>query len=336
VIRGVLRRVPPPLTAAPPPGLARGWYVAATSETVKAGLVPVVVAGRELVVWRDGSGRPVVMDRYCPHQGASLALGRVVDDTVRCPFHHWRFAADGQCVMAPDTRRVPPGVRAGNVPAHEAQGLVWAWIGSEQVEYPPPAFPDPRQHRRTHRSYRFRFTTEAPPRRVLENGFDTSHFPVVHGLVSPTPLELEWMPCGRPDTVAARLVVSDLDVPAPLNRWIRMGELALRLVSSPSYQTLTFDIDGRPLARELLAVTPVAPGQTVMHGWTTIARSSDLWGSAAAFWGYRLQHWQGTVADLRIYRQSLDTDGSINTSLDEGVLRFRQFYRRWVGDSNDD
>lgn len=335
-MRGVLRRVPPPLTPAPPDALARGWYVAATSEAVTRRPVSVVLAGRELVVWRDGSSRPVVMDRFCPHQGASLALGRVVDGTLRCPFHHWRFAADGHCVMAPDTRRVPPGVRAGTMTAHEAQGLVWAWIGSARVDYPTPAFPDPRQHRRSHRSYRFQFTTEASPRRVLENGFDTSHFPVVHGLASATPLRLEWLPCSRPDAVAARLVVSDLMLPAPLKRWISMRELSLRLVSTPSYQTLSFDVDGRTLARELLAVTPVAPGRTVMHGWTTLTRSADVWGSAAAFWGYRLQHWQGTVADLRIYRQAHDTDGSINTSLDEGVLRFRQFYRRWVGDPNDD
>lgn len=98
----------------------------------------------------------------------------------------------------------------------------------------------------------------------------------------------------------------------------------------PGGQRLTFLDGDRPLAKELLAITPVRPGHTVFQGWSLVRQSPGLTGSAPAFWAYRYQHWLGTRQDLAIYRDAVDTDGSVNEPHDEGILRYRRYYRKWV------
>lgn len=323
----------PPRDLERPRELARGWYVAESSARVGRRPRAVAVAGDELVVWRTGEGAAVVMDRFCPHQGAALELGRVVDGALRCAFHHWRFDGDGTCVAAPATRRVPRGASARVRPSWEGLGFVWTWVGSAIPEYPPPDFPHLGREKPAHRCYGFVFDTNASARRVLENGFDVPHFSVVHGIAGD--LRLTWDDDVDKHTIGARLTVDSIALPAPLNRLPDLGRLCLHLRSTPSYQMLTFELNDRPVAHELLALTPVAQGATTMRGWTVVPRAGGLLGSAPVFWGYRLQHWWGTRADLRIYQDAEETDGSINTADDEGVLRFRKFHRRWTGGGTD-
>ena len=53
------------------------WYWAAYSDDLAPGEVrPVRYLARDLVLWRDEEGTAHVMDAYCPHLGANLALGR--------------------------------------------------------------------------------------------------------------------------------------------------------------------------------------------------------------------------------------------------------------------
>jgi len=48
------------------------------------------VAGRLVAVFFDGSDYHA-MDDLCPHMGASLGSGPLVDGVVTCPWHAWRF-----------------------------------------------------------------------------------------------------------------------------------------------------------------------------------------------------------------------------------------------------
>ncbi|MFP3533989.1 Rieske 2Fe-2S domain-containing protein, partial [Burkholderia sp. SIMBA_042] len=57
--------------------------------------------GRPCVAWRGTTGRAVVMDRHCAHLGANLADGQIKDGCIQCPFHHWRYDEQGQCVHIP-------------------------------------------------------------------------------------------------------------------------------------------------------------------------------------------------------------------------------------------
>ena len=48
------------------------------------------VSGRLVAVFFDGD-RYSAIDDLCPHMGASLGSGPMVDGVVTCPWHAWRF-----------------------------------------------------------------------------------------------------------------------------------------------------------------------------------------------------------------------------------------------------
>jgi phthalate 4,5-dioxygenase oxygenase subunit len=102
----------------------------------------VRLLGQDLVLFRDETGRFGLLDRGCPHRGADLAFGRLETGGLRCPFHGWKFAADGTCLETPAE---PPGsrlcerVRQRSYPVLERAGVLFAWMGPEGT--PPPPFP---------------------------------------------------------------------------------------------------------------------------------------------------------------------------------------------------
>lgn len=59
--------------------------------------------GEQVAVFRAENGKAHVVDAYCPHLGANLAVGgRVLGDCIECPFHGWQFqGTDGKCVKIP-------------------------------------------------------------------------------------------------------------------------------------------------------------------------------------------------------------------------------------------
>jgi phenylpropionate dioxygenase-like ring-hydroxylating dioxygenase large terminal subunit len=106
-----------------------GWYVVATSAELGArAVVPMRWFGRDLVAYRTEGGRAVVADAHCPHMGAHLGYGGIVDgEGVRCPFHHWRFGADGRCDDVPYSSSSPPRVCVQTWPLRERSGVVMVW-----------------------------------------------------------------------------------------------------------------------------------------------------------------------------------------------------------------
>ena len=67
--------------------IPNGWFSVATTRELKPGRVlEKRYFGREWVLWRAGSGAPVMQDAYCPHLGAHLGAGKVRGDRLRCPF----------------------------------------------------------------------------------------------------------------------------------------------------------------------------------------------------------------------------------------------------------
>lgn len=76
----------------------------------------VEIEGHRLAVFQI-DGRPHVVDDECPHEGASLGAGVVIDGEVTCPWHGWHFAlADGRntdglaaCVRVHPARRREDG-----------------------------------------------------------------------------------------------------------------------------------------------------------------------------------------------------------------------------------
>ncbi|VXD25121.1 Rieske 2Fe-2S domain-containing protein [Planktothrix paucivesiculata] len=58
-----------------PLNLSASWYIAMLSKELGKKPKAIELFAQSLVVWRDAKGKPVLMERFCSHMGASLALG---------------------------------------------------------------------------------------------------------------------------------------------------------------------------------------------------------------------------------------------------------------------
>ena len=133
--------------AAPQPSrFARGfltdiWYFAALTSDLKPGrLARQMILGEPVLLGRSPGGEVFALRDICPHRAAPLSAGQFAREadgaqSVECPYHGWRFRADGRCAAVPslvegqafDLDRV----RVRRYPTCESQGLVFIWMASD-------------------------------------------------------------------------------------------------------------------------------------------------------------------------------------------------------------
>lgn len=79
-----------------------GWYVAGQSGDVgSSASVTRVIAGREVVFWRDGDGTLIAGPGACPHLGALMDACPVLDGTMYCRWHGLALTARGDRTWSP-------------------------------------------------------------------------------------------------------------------------------------------------------------------------------------------------------------------------------------------
>src|SRR5258705_13982449 len=110
------------------------WYIA--GPVVRLGRKPVstLVGDHRVVLFRDEQRRANALVDRCPHRGVPLSLGSVVDGTVRCRYHGWRFAGTGTCVEVPSLIDpvTPNRCNVVSYPCVTQDGYVWVFIGDTQ------------------------------------------------------------------------------------------------------------------------------------------------------------------------------------------------------------
>ena len=169
------------------------WYPVALAAEIGGGTVRGQdFLGTRVVIYRDPAGKPVVQSAWCPHLGADLSVGQVVDGRIRCAYHHWSFDGEGACVRIPAGDQIPREARITTYPSAEAWGFVWAFNGPNPP-VPPPAIPDAEEaellilaETRTARS--------VDPWVPVSNGVDFQHLRTLHGLNTETPPQVEIGP----------------------------------------------------------------------------------------------------------------------------------------------
>ena len=130
----------------------RGWFMIARADELGARPLALRYFGQDFVLYRGESGRPYLVEAYCPHAGAHLAVNstsyivrdgeQVSGESIRCPFHGWRFGPDGVCDEIPyGPCTIPKAARLKTWPVEERAGIVWMWHdpegGEPDVALPP-------------------------------------------------------------------------------------------------------------------------------------------------------------------------------------------------------
>ena len=162
----------------------RGWFVIGFSDAVGVGHVePMRYFGRDLVLFRTESGAPRVLDAFCPHLGAHLGHGGVVEgEAIKCPFHAWKFDGTGKCTDVPYASKIPPKAKLGGWTVAEKNGMIYLW-NDEEGNGPSWEIPEidgmedaawvPWSHAI--------LEIATQPKEIIENLGDLGHFGPVHG-----------------------------------------------------------------------------------------------------------------------------------------------------------
>jgi nitrite reductase/ring-hydroxylating ferredoxin subunit len=170
------------------PGMPAGklmrtyWQPAALAEELAGPrpIRPVRLLSENFVLFRDAGGTCSLMDRNCPHRGADLAFGRAEARGLRCSFHGWLFAPDGQCLETPAEPASSPmhkNIKQRAFPVVERNGILWTYLGEGE----PPAFADldcfvaPDSH-----TFAFKGYLECNWLQALEVGIDPAHASFLH------------------------------------------------------------------------------------------------------------------------------------------------------------
>lgn len=162
--------------------LRRYWHpVAIGSEMREPRIKKVKLLGEELVLFRDKAGTLGLVNKRCPHRGASLEHGILASEGIRCAYHGWQFDANGRCLDRPNEPaedRVREKIRVGSYPVEEHGGLVFAYLGPQ----PAPAFPlyDPFRDGNVVKTIGY---SQIPVNwlQIMENTMDPVHVEWLHG-----------------------------------------------------------------------------------------------------------------------------------------------------------
>ena len=298
-----------------------GWHVAFVGSDLKRGAVrPLEIAGKELAIFRTEDGRPVVLDRYCVHQGASLAMGKVIGATLRCPFHHWTFGTDGACTSVPFCNKIPARAQVKTYPVIERFGLIWLYTGDNpdpsRLPREDQLFTDGRYHldRALHRG-----TVQTNSRDVFENGLDFAHIRAVHYSDPKTEMEFEIEPNGFGTTSFRSRVrrVHFFGVPFEAFGEILPPSLwCLGLNLSFPWQTYR--------SRYIFASQPVSPNETrcfsahFMQGKRYSPLDRMVSEVVHLFWHYGLRD------DMRIWQDKRILERPLLTAADGPIMKYRR------------
>jgi len=163
----------------------RGWLMVARASDLIDAPTPIRMLGRDLVIYRGESGRIVLLDAYCPHmqahlaaeQSSAAATHRIEGDSIRCPYHSWRFGSDGRCDHIPYfDGAIPPAAKIRAYPVEQRFGCVFAWHDPEGGA-PDHALPD----QWICGDYDDLGTLNVHPQEIIDNLVDTHHFGPIHG-----------------------------------------------------------------------------------------------------------------------------------------------------------
>jgi 3-ketosteroid 9alpha-monooxygenase subunit A len=169
----------------------RGWFMIAPAATL-TGIQSLRMFGRELVLYRGSTGRPVLLDAYCPHMQAHLGAEqtstsgahRIEGDSIRCPYHSWRFGPDGRCDHIPYfSGTIPDAAKLHAYPVEERLGCLFAWHDPEggAPDYALPAVPEWDDPAWVQCEFDDLGTLPVHPQEIADNIADTRHFGPIHG-----------------------------------------------------------------------------------------------------------------------------------------------------------
>jgi phenylpropionate dioxygenase-like ring-hydroxylating dioxygenase large terminal subunit len=165
--------------------LRNEWYVVAFSHEVDT-MRPLLryCCGDRIVLFRTSQGAPGALYDRCPHRGSPLSLGKIVNDTLQCAYHGFRYDVSGQCIRVPSQATIVPELAVRRYPVVEKGGFIWLWPGTPDAA-DPASLPDCFEFGLDRPGWTAQpylmLEIEANYSLLFENLLDTSHISFLHG-----------------------------------------------------------------------------------------------------------------------------------------------------------
>ncbi|MDR2298328.1 MAG: Rieske (2Fe-2S) protein [Comamonas sp.] len=179
----------------------RGWFMISDAKALDENgnkPLPLRFFGQDFALFRGReSGKVVLLDAYCPHMRTHLAAPNttsyiVIDgggtnvegDGIRCPYHGWRFGADGKCNHIPyHEGAIPPAANVKSWTVVEQYGAIWVWYDPEggAPDYELPHFADWSDESYVNGEWDRLGELDQHPMEVVDNIGDYAHLGPIHG-----------------------------------------------------------------------------------------------------------------------------------------------------------
>lgn len=166
---------PPPVDQFP--AYPSSWYLFCRADELSQPISRHIL-GRQLVAFKTRSGKVYVLSAHCSHMGADLGCGAVIGESIQCPFHNWKYGADGVCNHIPGTNSIPAFARQTSYPVEVRHGYVFFFNGLKEL-FPLPFFEE-EDSADFVAGPLFSYSAYAEWFMVAAQGFDTQHFQAVH------------------------------------------------------------------------------------------------------------------------------------------------------------
>jgi nitrite reductase/ring-hydroxylating ferredoxin subunit len=304
--------------------IPNGWFPVCWTRDLGEGEVKrIVCLGRELVAFRARSGKAAVLDAYCAHLGANLAVGgRVIGETLRCPFHGWQYDASGRCVEIPHCKKIPQKARQRSWDVVERNGMVYAWHHADQQ---PPDWEVPIVDEIGHSDW-------TPPRtleidvpihiqELAENNNDPAHFEFVHGAPELPPSKTEYSNNGRSYRITSRGTRESPAGPVEFDL-VRdtygLGIATVRLEISPEVGFLLFN-----------STTPIDQQNSKMRWSLTVTRNAIDLGGEDFMQGIA----QGVEQDIPIWTHKIYRNEPVLCETDGFIAEFRRWTKQFYSET---
>lgn len=109
-----------------------------SAEVPTGGMKKRKIADTPILFIRDSKGQIGAIRDICPHRGIPFSYGRMVGDTVECPYHGWLFNCAGVCTkipsLLPDQDLDCTKIKVKTYPVREQNGCIWVFIGDKDFD----------------------------------------------------------------------------------------------------------------------------------------------------------------------------------------------------------
>lgn len=335
-----------------PQRFARGWHCLGPATMFKDGKPHGIEAfGTKLVVFQGANGALNVLNSHCLHLGGDLSDGRIVGDTVACPFHDWRWAGDGNCVAVPYARRIPQGARTRSWTTREVNKHLLVWYDAEGN---PPDIEVPRIEGAYSDDWSPDWAwceaiVENHPRELIDNLADMAHFFYVHGerkggqpgyfkCVFDGHTATQYLESGSEDVAPTYpRDVPYLGDPEKIDGYLRSESTWNGPAYSVDYLWWRFPEVGVLFSVLFLSILPITPGKFRLGMGVLTRKRPDLSEAEnAARHQNNFEMLRGaTFQDVRIWQKKARIDNPLLSDGDGPVYRLRTWYDQFYVDRAD-